>query len=110
LRLGNIDNGTGHAANHDHAAWGLARHEMTGDGCGKQIGAVNIDSPQLAHAINGVVDSLKVFGEASRGDEMVDFAMLFDNFGDAALNRFGVRNVGKVSGDGGDALATVRNN
>lgn len=103
LRLGNVDDGSRHAANQNHATGRLALHEMAGDGGSKQVCTVNIDGPQLAHAVNGIVDGLKVLGEAGGSDEVVNLAMLLDDFGDAGLDRLGVGDVGVVGGDLGDS-------
>ncbi len=105
LRLRNVDNGTGHAANEDHAARALPLHEMTGDGRSKQVCAVDVDAPELAHAVNGVVDSLKVLREAGRGDEVINLAVLLNDLGNAGVDGRGIGNVGVVSGDFGDAAA-----
>lgn len=45
LRLGlrNINNGAAHAANEDHAALGLALHQVASNRGSKQVGAVYID-------------------------------------------------------------------
>lgn len=103
MRLRHVDNGPGHAANEDHAAGALPLHEVAGDGRGKQVCAVDVDAPELAHAVNGVVDGLKVFGEAGRGDEMVNLAMLLDDLGNAGVDGGGVGHVSVVSGDSGNA-------
>lgn len=104
LRLGHIDNGARHAADHDHAARSLALHEVAGDRGGKEVGAVDIDSPDLAHAVDGVVDGLEVLGEPGRGDKIINLAMSLDDLGNTGLDGLGVGNVGKVSRHLGDAL------
>lgn len=43
LGLGNIDDSPAHAANKNHAALGLALHQMAGDGGSEEVGAVNVD-------------------------------------------------------------------
>lgn len=78
---------------------------MTRDRGGKEVCAVDIDSPQLAQAINGVVDGLVVFGKAGRGNKVVNLAVLFDDFGDTSVDRGGVRDVREVSRDLGDSAA-----
>jgi hypothetical protein len=65
----------------------------------KQIGAVDVDAPQLAHAVDRVGDGLKVLGEAGRGDKVVDLAVRLDDLGDAGLDRCRVRDIGVVGGD-----------
>ena len=104
LRLGNVDDGAGHAANHDHAASGLALHEVAGDRGGKEVGAVNVDSPELTHTLDGVGDGVKVLGEAGRSDEVVNLAVLLDDVGDAGVDRGRVRDVGVMSSDLRDTL------
>ena len=103
LRLRHVDNGSGHAANHDHAARLLAAHEVTGNGGSEKIGSVDVDGPELAHAVDRVVDGLEVLGEARRGDEVVDLAVGLDDLGNAGLDGFGVGDIAVVSGDFGDA-------
>lgn len=93
LRLGNVDNGARHAANQDHASGCLALHEMARDRGSKQVSAVDIDSPQFAQAINRIVDGLVILSEAGRCNEVVNLAMLFDDFGDTSVDRGGVRDV-----------------
>lgn len=63
---------------------------MPGHARGKQIGAVDVDPPQLAHAVDRVGDGLKVLGEAGRGHEVVDLAVLGHDLGDAGLDAGGV--------------------
>lgn len=76
---------------------------MTSNLGGKEVGAVDIDSPQLSHAINWVIDGFKVLCEASGSDEMINLAMLLDNFSNAALDRFGVRHIGEVGCNSGNS-------
>lgn len=75
---------------------------MTGYGRGKQVRAIDINSEQLAHALNGVIDCLEVLSEASRGDEVVDLAVRGQNIGQASVDTGGVRYVGVVCCDLGD--------
>lgn len=103
LGLGHVDDGTGHAADQDHAAVALALHEVAGDGRGEEVGTVDVDGPELAQAVDGVVDGLEVLGEAGRGDEVVDLAVGGDHLSDARLHGLGVRDVGVVCSDLGDA-------
>lgn len=102
MGLGNIDNGTTHAANEDHAAGGLAFHQVLGDGDGKEVSAIDIDAPQLAQAVDGVIDGIVVLGETGTGDQVVDLAVLRDDAVDAGLDTIRVRNVSVVSRDLGD--------
>lgn len=68
LGLRDIDHGAGHGANHDHAPFGLSVHQMTGNAGCEEVGAVNVDAPELLHTIIGVGDCVKILGEAGRGD------------------------------------------
>lgn len=102
MGLGHIDNGTTHAADEDHAAGGLALHQVLGDGDSEEVGAVDVDAPQLAQAVDGVVDGIVVLGEASTGDQVVDLTVLRDDAVDAGLDTIRVRNVSVVSRDLGD--------
>lgn len=101
LRLRDIDNGATHAANKDHAALGLALHQVAGDRGSKEVGAVYIDRKQLAHAVNWVVGGLEVLTEAGAGDEVVNLAVLREDLGDTVVDAVGVGDIGKVSSDSG---------
>lgn len=90
MGLGNVDNGTAHTSDEDHAAGGLALHQVLGDSDGEEIGTVNVDAPQLAHAVDRVVDGVVVLGETSAGDEVVDLSMRLDDIFNTALDRVGV--------------------
>lgn len=96
LRLRHVDNGAAHAADEDHAALCLALHEVAGDGGGEEVGAVDVDGEQLAHAVDGVVGGVVVLGEAGRRDQVVDLAVLREDVGDARGHRVRVRHVGVV--------------
>jgi hypothetical protein len=53
-----------------------------------EICAVDIDAPELADSLDRVVDSLEVLSKAGGGDEVVDFAVLSNNFCDSRFDRF----------------------
>ena len=99
LWLRHVDNGAGHGADHDHGAFDLALHEMPGYFAGEKVCAVNIDTPELLHAIWWVCDGIEIFGEAGRCDKVVDFAVVFDNVGDDVFDRHVVGHVAVVSRD-----------
>lgn len=84
---------------------------MAGNRRGKQVCAIDVDAPQLAHAVDGVVDSLKVLCEAGRGDEVVNLAMLLNDLGNTGIDGRGIRDIGIVSSDlgnpGGQALKSA---
>ena len=102
LRLGHVDNGARHAADEDHAAGALSRHQVAGDRGGEEVGAVDIDSPELAHTIDGVVDGLEVLGEAGRGDQVVDLAVRCDDLGYALIHGLRIGDISIVCRDLGD--------
>ena len=66
---------------------------MLGDSGSEEVGAVDVDIPELAHAVDGVVDGLEVLGEAGAGDQVVDLAVLHENVVDAALHRLRVGDI-----------------
>lgn len=98
LGLGHVDNGAGHAADHDNAAGSLALHQVLGDAGGEEVCAVDVDTPELLHAVERVRDGVEVLREAGRGDEIVDFAVLGKHFRDGGVDGVGARNVGIVCG------------
>lgn len=75
LGLRDIDNSTTHAANEDDATGSLALHEVTGDSSGEEVSAVDVDSPELSDAVDGVLDGVKVLCEAGRGDKVVNLSV-----------------------------------
>lgn len=66
---------TGHTANENDAAGGFPFHQVFGNTNGKEVRSVDVDAPQFSHPVNRVIDGLKVLGEASRCDEIVNLAM-----------------------------------
>lgn len=59
---------------------------MFRDGDGEQVCTVDVDAPELADAVDGVVDGLEVLGETGGCDEVVNLAMLLDDFGDGGVD------------------------
>ena len=57
---------------------------------GKEVGAVNIYTPELSHPVDWVRDCLKVLGETGRGHEVVDLAVLADDLRNGCIDRLGV--------------------
>lgn len=96
LGLRDVDDRTAHASDEDHAALALPLHEVPGNGGSEKICSVDVDAPELAHPVDGVVDGLEVLGEAGRGDEVVDLAVLGQDLGYAGVDRGWVRDVGVV--------------
>ncbi len=103
LRLRYIDNCSGHTPDKDHSTRRLTLDEVLRDADGEEICAVDIDAPELADPLDGVVDGLEVLGEAGGGDEVVDFAVLGDNFCDSGFDGFLRRDVGVVGSYFGDS-------
>lgn len=105
LRLGlrHVHNGTRHASDHNNATGSLSLHEVAGNRAREEVGSVNVDSPELAKTVDRIVDSFEIFGEASRGNQVVNLAVLLDDFGNASINRFGIADIGVVGGDLGNA-------
>jgi len=101
LRLRHIDDSARHGADHDDVAWGVALHQMLGYARGEQVGAVDVDAPELLHALERVVDCVEVLGKACRGDQVVDPAMLGYYLGQSRAHRVWVGDVGVVGGDFG---------
>lgn len=75
LWLWNVDNRATHAANHDHATRNFALHKMFRNTNSEEVGAINIDTPELLDTIVRVRDGVKILSEASRGNKVVDLAM-----------------------------------
>lgn len=92
LRLRDVDNGTRHAADEDHASRALALHQVTGDTSGEEVGAINVDTPQLLDTLVRVGDCVKVLGEACGGDEVVNLAVLGNDLLDDSADTIGVGN------------------
>lgn len=82
-----VDNGTRHAADEYYATGSLAIHEVTSHTSSEEVGAVDVDAPELSHTIDGVFDGVEVLGEAGRGNEVVDLSVLVDDIREDALNR-----------------------
>lgn len=72
---------------------------MLGNGDSEEICAIYVDAPQLAHAVNRVVDSVVVLGETGAGDKVVDLSVLLDDLVNTLLNRVCIRYIGVMSGD-----------
>lgn len=75
---------------------------MASDTGSEEVSAVDVDTPELAQTVDGVVDGLKVLGETSRGDEVVDLAVGLDDLGDTGVDGLLVADVCVVSSDLGD--------
>ena len=99
LGLRHIDNGARHGADHDHGAFDLALHEMSSYFAGEKVGAVNVDTPELLHAVWRVCDGIEIFREAGRCNKVIYLAVVFDNIGNDLLDGHVVGHVTVVSRD-----------
>jgi hypothetical protein len=64
LGLGYVDDGATHTSDEDDATGSLALHKVTSDSSSEEVGTVDVDTPELSHTIDGVLDGVKVLGEA----------------------------------------------
>jgi hypothetical protein len=103
LRLRHIDNRARHATNADNATRGTTTHQVLGSLDTEEVCSVDVDAPELLHALVGVGDGFVVFAEAGGGDEAVDFAVFFDDGGEGLSDGFGGGDVAEVAGDEGDS-------
>ena len=72
---------------------------MPGYFAGEKVSAVNIDTPELLHAIWWVCDGIEVFGKAGRCDKVVNLAVVFDNVSNDLFNRHVVGHITVVGRD-----------
>jgi hypothetical protein len=104
LGLGNINDGAGHGADHDYATGRLALDQVLGDIDSEEVCAIHIDAPQLLHTIEGVVYGLEVLCEARRGDQVIDLAVLGQDFGHGGIHGVGISDVRVMGGDIGHSV------
>ena len=102
LWLRHVDDGARHGADHDHGAFGLALDEVPSHFAGEKVSAVDIDAPELPHAVRWVLDGVEVFGEAGRCDQVVNLTVILDNVGDDLIDRVVVGHVTEVGRDFGN--------
>lgn len=103
LGLRYVDNGAGHGADKDNASASLTRHQVLCSLYGEQVGAIDVDSPQLLHTIKGVRNGIEVLGEAGRCHEVVDLAVLLHNVRKRFRDGFWVRDIGVMGCDLGQS-------
>ncbi len=95
LRLRHVDNAAGHAANEDEAAAARAPlHQVPRHRHRRMVRAVDVDAPQLRHALGRVRRRRVVLREAGRRDETVDAPVLLHNVRHHGGNGLGRRHVG----------------
>lgn len=108
LGLRDVDNGAGHRADHHDAAGRLTFHQVLGHASREEVGAVDVDAPELLDAIERILNRVEVLGEASRGHQVVDLAVLANDLGKDIRDRVGGGNIGVVGGDLGDTNQVSR--
>lgn len=104
LGLRNVDNAAGHAANKDHRSVLRAPfHQVLSYTRREQVGAVDVDCPDLPHALVGVCFGRKVLGEAGRRDQVINLAMSLDDACQCLVDAIRVGDITPVSGNLGRA-------
>lgn len=83
--------------------------------CSVQIGSIDVDSPELLDTVKGIFDGVEVLGETSRSHQMIDLAVVCNDFGNRLVDRIRVRDIGVVGCNFGDssclsAQATMKRN
>ena len=73
----------------------------------KEVCPINVHAPELPEPIWWVCDSVEVFGETSRCDQVVDLAVILDNFGDRRFDRLIVRDIAEMRGDFGNTIIAL---
>lgn len=86
MGLWNIHNCAAHTTNENHTTGRLTFHKMSCNASCKQVCTVDIHTPQLAQAVDRVVNGLEVLREASARHEVVDLSVLLDNVVDTTLD------------------------
>lgn len=104
LRLRDVDDASRHAANHDDAARGLSLHQMLRHADRKEVGPIDVDSPQLLHPVIGVRDRVIVLRKSGRSDQVVDLAVVTKYIGNRCVHRLGRRDIGIMGGDLGNSV------
>ena len=107
LRLRDVDNSAGHAANEDHCSRCLPLHQMFGNCNCKQVCTIHVDAPKLADSLDRVVDGFEVLGETGRRNQVINLAVLLDDFGDDGFYGLLGGDVGIMCGDLGDPEARL---
>lgn len=69
---------------------------MPCDFAGEEVCPVHINAPKLPQAIWWVCDCVEILGEPSRSDQVVYFAVVFDDFRNGGFDGLIVRNVAVV--------------
>lgn len=93
LGLRNVDNGSGHGANHDNTSRRFSLHQVPCHTGGEQIRPINVDSPKLLHTIVWICNGIKVLREACRCHQVVNLAVILDDLGNHGVDRVGIRDV-----------------
>lgn len=104
LRLRHIDHSTRHRPNHDHAACGFTLDQVSSDSGSEEVCPIHVDSPKLLDTIERVGNGIEILGKASRGDQVVNLAMITYNFFNGRVDGVRIGDVGVVGGNLGSAV------
>ena len=103
LRLRDVDDAAGHAADEDEGARGGAGDKVAGDGGGEEVGAVDVDAPEFLEPVVRVSDGVEVLGEAGGGHQVVDLVVVSgEDRGDGGVDGVGGGDVAVVGSHVGD--------
>lgn len=80
---------------------------MPSDLASKEVGPVNVHAPEFPQPIWWVCDSVKILGETGRRNQMVDLAVVLDDFGDRGFDRLVVRDITEMRRDLGDTIIAL---
>ena len=77
---------------------------MSSKCAGPEVSAIDVDAPELVQTVGWIIHGVKILSETSRGDEVIDFAVICQNLGQAGIDRFGVGNIREMGSDFGMAV------
>lgn len=77
---------------------------MSSKCAGPEVSAIDVDTPKLVQTVGRIINGIEILSEASRGDEVIDFAVICQNLGKAGIDRFGVGNIREMGCDFGMAV------
>ena len=78
---------------------------MTSDSRSEEICPIYIDAPKLLDAIERVGNGIEILSKASRGDQVVNLAVITDNLLDGRVDRVRIGDIGVMGGNLGSAVA-----
>lgn len=86
LGLRNIDNGTRHGSNHHHTAFDLPLHKVFCALNRPIVSAIDVNTPELVDSIWWVSNGIEILSEASRGNQMINFAVVLNDLSQRAFD------------------------